>query len=160
MKRLAALAFAFALVSATAHAHIMVSPPQSKSGAVQNYELRAHNEAKLATTMLELDVPEGITIQEVAAPASGTFETTKAGDRITKVTWKVEVPAGKYLALKFTAKNPDGEREVHWNVRQHMADGSVVDWSDKPGAKEKASVTKISGTTASAGVEPEHHDKG
>lgn len=159
MKRSAALVLAFALISAVADAHIMVSPPQSKAGAVQNYELRAHNEAKLATTMLELEVPDGITIQEIATPATGTFETEKAGDRITKVTWKVEVPAGKYLALKFTAKNPEGEKEVHWNIRQHMADGSVVEWSDKPGAKQKASITKISPATSSSN-EPEHTHKG
>ena len=28
-------------------------------------------------------------------------------------------------------------------IRTHLADGSVVDWSDKPGAKEKGSVTKV-----------------
>jgi uncharacterized protein YcnI len=146
------------LASAVAQAHIMVNPPQSKPGAVQNYELRAHNEAKLATTMLELEVPDGIMIQEIATPANGTYETTKSGERVTKITWKVEVPAGKYVALKFTAKNPDGEKEVHWNVRQHMQDGSVVEWSDKPGAKEKASTTKIG--TSPATHDAEHDHKG
>jgi uncharacterized protein YcnI len=32
--------------------HIMVSPPQSKAGAVQKYELRVHNEAKVAATYI------------------------------------------------------------------------------------------------------------
>jgi len=159
MRRVVALVFAFVLVGAVVQAHIMVSPPQSKSGAVQNYELRAHNEAKVAATMLELDVPDGITIQEVAKPTAGTVDTAKTGDRITKITWNVEVPAGKYLALKFTAKNPEGEKEVHWNVHEHMADGSVVDWSDAPGAKQKASVTKISGSAPST-AEPQHKHKG
>ena len=136
------------LIAAPALAHIMVSPPEAKAGATQNYELRVHNEGKLATTALDLEIPEGVTVLEVAPPASGTFDTVKAGDHITKITWKVEVPANKYLALKFSAKNPDAAKELRWNVSQHLADGSVVEWSDKPGAKQKASVTKISAATS------------
>jgi hypothetical protein len=51
------------------------------------------------------------------------------------------------VALKFSAKNPAKSGEVHWVVKQHMADGSVIDWSDSPGAKEKASVTTLSAAT-------------
>ena len=43
----------------------------------------------------------------------------------------------KYTALPFTAKNPDGTSELRWTMHEHLADGSVVDWSDKPGSKEK-----------------------
>ena len=50
---------------------------------------------------------------------------------------------GKYVALPFTARNPDTATELHWNMREHMADGSVVEWSDKPGAKQKGAVTKL-----------------
>jgi uncharacterized protein YcnI len=131
------------LTASTAHAHIMVSPPQSKAGAQQKYELRVHNEGKLATTAIDLEIPEGITVLNVAQPTAGTFETTKNGSRITGVTWHVEVAPGKYLALPFTAKNPSAAAEVKWIVHEHLSDGSVVDWTDKAGAKEKASVTTI-----------------
>jgi hypothetical protein len=47
------------------------------------------------------------------------------------------------LALPFTAKNPDGATELRWSLREHLADGSAVDWSDKPGSKEKGSVTEL-----------------
>src|SRR5206468_858648 len=40
-------------------AHVMVSPLQSKTGAVQKYELRIHNEAKVAATSIDLDIPDG-----------------------------------------------------------------------------------------------------
>lgn len=143
MRRVAAVMTAVVVMGGVAYAHIMVSPPRSKAGATQHYELRVHNEMKIATTMLELQVPQGITVQEVAAPAAGSYDTAKSGGRITGITWKVDVPAGKYVALKFTATNPSSEQDVHWNVRQHLADGSTIEWSDKPGAKEKASVTKI-----------------
>jgi uncharacterized protein YcnI len=156
MKRLVALVFAFALVGGAAYAHIMVSPPESKAGATQNYELRVHNEGKIATTALDLEIPEGVTVLEVATPATGSYTPAKTGDRITAITWTIDVPPGKYVALKFVAKNPQGAKDVRWNVRQHLADGSIVEWSDKPGAKEKASVTKIGAATS----EPEHKHKG
>jgi uncharacterized protein YcnI len=126
-----------------AYAHVTVSPLDSKAGATQNYELRVHNEAKVATASLELEIPQGVTVLDVAKPESGKVDTSKTGDRITKVTWHVEVPAGKYLALKFSAKNPTGVKEVHWVVHEKLSDGSTVEWSDKAGAKEKASVTRL-----------------
>jgi uncharacterized protein YcnI len=124
-------------------AHITVSPLQSKTGATQKYELRVHNEAKVAVTSIDLEVPDGVTVTEVAKPAAGTYTTKTMGDRITVVTWQIDVPPSKYVAMPFTAKNPDGVTELHWNMREHLADGSVVDWSDKPGAKEKGSMTKL-----------------
>jgi len=131
-------------------AHIMVSPPESKAGVTQRYELRVHNEGKVATSSVELSIPEGVTVTEVAKPPAGTFTTAKTGDRITTITWTVEVAPSKYLALPFTAKNPDGARNLQWNVREHLADGSVIEWSDKPGAQEKGSVTKLSLAAAPA----------
>ena len=124
-------------------AHVMVSPPQSKAGAVQKYELRVHNEAKVAATSVDLDIPDGVTVTEVVKPSAGAFTTKTVGDRITVITWQVDVQPSKYVALPFTAKNPDGATELHWSMHEHLADGSVVDWTDKPGGKEKGSTTKL-----------------
>ena len=128
---------------ASLSAHLMVSPPQSKAGGSQKYEVRVHNEGKIAATAIDLEIPDGVTVAEVVKPAAGSFTTKTTGDRITAITWQVEVQPNKYVALPFTAKNPAGQTELHWNLREHLADGSVVDWSDKPGAKEKGSVTKL-----------------
>jgi uncharacterized protein YcnI len=124
-------------------AHVTVSPLQSKTGAVQKYELRVHNEAKVAATSVDLDIPDGVTVTDVTNSTAGTYVTKKTGDRITGITWKVDVQPSKYVALPFTAKNPDATTDVHWSMHEHLADGSVVDWSDKPGSKEKGSVTKM-----------------
>ncbi len=138
------LAAVVVLVCSTSlSAHVMVSPPESKTAATQKYELRVHNEGKVAATSVELEIPDSITVLDVAQPAAGSFMTTKSGARITAITWQIDVQPGKFLALPFTARNPDVAKEVRWNVREHLADGSVVNWSDKPGAKEKASATKI-----------------
>lgn len=137
-----AVAFAAGVI-APLSAHIMVSPPQSKSGAAQKYEVRVHNEAAVAVTAIDLDIPDGVVVTDVAQPAKGTFTTQKAGERIDSITWHIDVQPNKYLAFPFTATNPAGASELHWSVREHLADGSVVDWSDKPGSKEKGSVTKL-----------------
>jgi uncharacterized protein YcnI len=124
-------------------AHVTVSPLQSKTGAVQKYELRVHNEAKVAATSVDLDIPDGVTVTEVAKPAAGSYATKTTGDRITTITWQVDVQPGKYIAMPFTAKNPDAATELRWSMHEHLADGSTVDWSDKPGSKEKGSITKL-----------------
>ena len=124
-------------------AHVMVSPPQSKAGASQKYELRVHNESKVAATGVDLEIPDGMTVTEVSKPATGVFTTKTAGNRITWITWQIDVQPSKYVAIPFTAINPDGAADLHWNIREHLADGSFVDWSDKPGSKEKGSVTKL-----------------
>ena len=124
-------------------AHVTVSPLQSKAGAVQKYELRVHNEAKVAATSVDLEIPDGVTVTEVAKPATGSYTTKTTGDRITAISWQVDVQPGKYVALPFTAKNPDAATDLHWSMHEHLADGSTVDWSDKPGSKEKGSITKV-----------------
>src|SRR5215475_8620449 len=128
-------------------AHVMVSPTTSKSGATQKYEVRVHNEAKVAATSVDLDIPDGVEVADIAKPAAGTFTTKKTGDRITMITWQIDVQPSKYVALPFTAKNPAGAAELKWSLHEHLADGSVVDWSDKPGSKEKGSVTKLTSGT-------------
>ena len=124
-------------------AHVTVSPLQSKTGEVQKYELRVHNEAKVAATSVDLEIPDGVTVTDVAKPAAGSYTTKTMGDRITAISWQVDVQPGKYVALPFTAKNPDAATDLHWSMHEHLADGSVVDWSDKPGSKEKGSITKL-----------------
>ena len=145
----ASLAMVLAVAAAASvSAHIMVSPPESKAGATQRYELRVHNEEKVAIKSVDLTVPDGIDIVSIEKAPAGSYTTTKTGDRITTLTWTVDVAPAKYLALPFMAKNSATPREVKWNTRAHMVDGSVVEWSDKPGAAEKPSVTKIAAATA------------
>ena len=150
MRTTSAIVFLLVASAVTAlSAHVTVSPLQSKAGAVQKYELRVHNESKVAATSIDLDIPDGVTVTEIAAGTSA--HTTKmTGDRITAITWQVDVQPSKYVALPFTAKNPGGTTDLHWNMHEHLADGSVVDWSDKPGSKEKGSVTKLAVPEAAA----------
>jgi len=42
-------------------------------------------EGKVATTSVELDVPDGVTIVTISG-AAGSFEQKKRGDRVTSIT--------------------------------------------------------------------------
>ena len=103
------------------------------------------DESKVAATSVYLNIPDGVIVTDVAKTAAGTATTKMTGNRITSISWQIDVQPNKYVALPFTATNPDGAADLHWNLREHLADGSVVDWSDTPGSKEKGSVTKLSG---------------
>jgi uncharacterized protein YcnI len=138
------LLVAFALTPLSAH--VMVSPAQSKRGATQRYELRVHNEALIAATSIDIEIPNGLTITQVAMPAFGTYTTRTKDGRITAITWRIAVSPGTYVALPFTANNPLGPAQLRWSVRERMADGSVVDWSDKPGAHGKGLITTLTST--------------
>ena len=111
--------------------------------AIARYELRVHNESKIAVAAVELEIPSVITVTAIGQSTPVTYTTTKTGDRIVGIKWQVDVAPSKYLALPFTATNPGMAMDVHWNVHEHLADGSVVEWNDQPNATEKASVTKI-----------------
>jgi uncharacterized protein YcnI len=129
--------------AASLSAHVMVSPTTSKAGATQKYEVRVHNEGKVAATSIEVEIPDGVAVTEVAKSAAGTATPKKTGGRITSITWQIDVQPNKYVALAFTATNPGTASDLHWTLHEKLADGSIVDWSDKPGSKEKGSVTKI-----------------
>lgn len=142
--------------TASAYAHVTVTPQQSQVGATQVYKVRIHAEGKTATTGVDLVIPEGITIVEVAKPATGTFEAVKVGTRITAIKWKVDVAIGKFVELAFTAKNPATGTEVNWAPTQRLADGSTEDWAGKTGTQTKLNAA---GATSSAKKSYDFHGK-
>lgn len=140
----------FLLVTAPAFAHVTVAPQQSPAGTSQTYKVRVHNGGKVPTSSIELQVPDGVSIENVTPMATGKYAVSKRGDRVTAITWEIEVPVGKYVELAFSAKNPATGSQINWNVRERFADGSLIEYTDKPGAKEKSSVTRL--TRADAAV--------
>ncbi len=111
------------LVAAPTFAHVTVAPQQAPAGASQVYKLRVHNDGKGPTASLELQIPDGVTIESIAPMATGKSEVTKKGGRVSAITWEIEVPGGKYVELAFTAKNPETGSRLNWNVpkRRHRS---------------------------------------
>jgi hypothetical protein len=92
---------------------------------------------------VELDIPEGVAVTSVAPLSTGKVDTVTRNGRIVTIVWTTEVGPAKYVELAFTATNPNGAGQASWNVRERFTDGTLNEWSDKPAAKLKASVTKF-----------------
>ena len=138
------------LLAASAFAHVTVAPQQSPVGTSQVYKVRVHNDGKVPTSSIELQIPAGVTIESVAPLPTGKAEMKKAGDRVTAITWEIEVPVAKYVELAFTAKNPATGNQVNWNITEKFKDGTTIEFTDKAGAKEKSSMTKLTAGPATA----------
>ena len=138
------------LVTASAFAHVTVAPQQAPAGASQVYKVRVHNDGKTPTSSIALEIPEGVAIESVAPTATGKSDMTKKGDRVTMITWQIEVPVGKYVELAFTARNPAAGSQLNWNITEKFTDGGTIEFTDKPGAKEKSSITKLTRVSAAA----------
>jgi uncharacterized protein YcnI len=149
MKTLSMAAVAL-LLAAPAFAHVTVAPQQSAAGAKQIYKVRVHNDEKVPTTSIELQIPAGATVVSVAPMTGATSDMAKSGNRVTAITWKIQVQPGKYVELPFTVQNPKDAQQLQWNVHEVLSDGKAIDWNDKPGAEGKASVTKLTVATATS----------
>jgi uncharacterized protein YcnI len=147
---------------ATVHAHVIVTPRESAPGAQQNYTVRVPTEGTVSTTSLELEVPAGLHVMEVASGDGFTFEVKKDNDRIVSITWKREIKPKEIALFTFTAHNPQSGI-LQWKAHQTFADGSMRHWVGERGTKaDPASVTTIvakngSESTAPA-ADPAHKD--
>lgn len=127
------------LVASVAYGHVRIQPVQSQQAARQTYTIRVPTEGKTATSWVEVEVPDGVSIVSAAGPA----ETKKTGDRIVSIRWTAEIPPGESREFIFEATNPDKGGEIIWKAHQHFEDGSSSDWVEAPSSAHPAPVTKL-----------------
>jgi uncharacterized protein YcnI len=145
MKRLHALIAGFALLAlpAAVVAHVSITPRESTHGATERYIVRIPTEGKVATTAAELDVPEGVIVETLQAPAGWKHEIKRKDDRIVAVTWQADVKPGEYIEVGFVARNPRQGDRIVWILRQRFADGTVTDWTVGPQGTRPTAVTRL-----------------
>lgn len=117
------------VVGAVLMAHVTIAPGESKLGASERYTVRVPTEGQVATTGVDLMVPEGVTVSNVLASGGWTSEVKREGNRIVAVIWKVNIPAAHYAELVFNARNPKEGTTIAWKVTQRFADGTSRDWT-------------------------------
>ena len=61
--RAALLTIAVMFLASTASAHVTVWPQQSQAGGSERYTVRVPTEGQVATTSVELEAPDGVTIE-------------------------------------------------------------------------------------------------
>ena len=137
------VSLALALTASVAQAHVSVRPRESKAGATERYIVRVPTEGNVATTSVEVDVPEGVIVESVE-PADGvTSDLKREGGRIVSITWTVTIAPGANREFAFTAKNPSDATEIAWKAHQRYADGTSSEWVGPSGTRGPAPVTKL-----------------
>lgn len=120
-------------IPAIASAHVTIQPRQSKPGAEEKYIARVPTEGDVATTSVELKIPDGVTVIDVPAPEGAKHEVKRSGDRIVAIVWTKEIPPKQSAPFVFVARNPSNVQQLTWNVTQFFADGSSRPWT--PGTR-------------------------
>jgi uncharacterized protein YcnI len=157
-RRLAAAFVCLALSLVVLDAHVIVTPRESTAGAEQIYSVSVPNELTVPSTALELEVPAGMHVIQIATGEGFTFDVKKDGNQIVSITWKREIKPKERSVFTFTAHNPQ-PGALQWKAHQTFADGSMRHWIGERGSKEPASVTTIvptGGTTTAPPADPAH----
>jgi uncharacterized protein YcnI len=143
MRRRIGVATLALLIPAAAGAHVSVTPRESTHGATEKYTVRIPTEGKVATTFAELDVPEGVIVETLQAPAGFKYEVKRKDDRIVSIVWQADVKPGEFIEVAFVARNPRQGQEIVWTLRQRFADGTVTDWTKGPQGIRPTAVTRL-----------------
>ena len=151
MTRVIAYTVSALLVATAAQAHVSVRPRESKAGATEKYIVRVPTEGKVATTSVEVEIPQGVTVNSVE-PADGVkSEMKREGGRVVSITWTVTIDPGQNRELVFVAKNPSDATEIVWKAHQRYADATSSEWIGAAGTRQPAPVTTLTPAAAGGG---------
>ena len=144
MRALSAFSVAALTVAMTtgALAHVGIGPKQSRANSTQTYTIRVPAEGTVPTTSLDLEVPSGIEVISVGAPAGVTYELKKESTRVVRIVWSMTLQPGAVAELSFVARNP-GPGQVFWKSHQHFADGTVSHYDGSAGSLRPAVPTTL-----------------
>lgn len=135
------------LLAPVVQAHVSVWPRESSAGATEKYVVRVPTEGKVTTTSVELEVPEGVVIETLAAPAGWKYDVKRRDDRIVAITWQMDIKPGEFVEFAFIARNPRDKKQIVWTLRQRFADGSVTDMTNGPTGIRPNAVTRLAPRT-------------
>jgi len=138
------------LIASAAQAHVSVRPRESKPGATETYIVRVPTEGKVATTSVDVEIPQGVTIDSVEPADGAKSEMKREGGRIVSITWTVSIEPGANREFTFTAKNPIDGTDIVWKAHQRYADGTSSEWVGAAGTRQPAPVTKLTAATGDA----------
>src|SRR5215207_10704655 len=93
--RASAAALVLLLVPVGVRAHVSITPRESTHGATEKYTVRIPTEGKVATTAAELDVPDGVIVETLQAPAGFKYEVKRKDDRVVSIVWQADVKPGE-----------------------------------------------------------------
>lgn len=129
-------------VTSFAHAHVTVSPKEVRRASQDTYSFNVPAEGASATTAVELELPAGVDVLSIEAPAA-EHAVARSQGRIVSVRLSLNIAPGLARQLALVARSPLSGERVQWKVRQMFADGTHADWMEEPGSRRPAPVTKL-----------------
>jgi uncharacterized protein YcnI len=127
----------------TAEAHTTIWPRSSTAGAMEKYTLRVPAESEVMSKGAELDVPDGVIVQTIGAPAGWTYEVKRQEGRIIAIRWHMDIKPGEFAEFTFVARNPANKSELVWKLREFFADGKITDFTNGPDGIYPNAVVKL-----------------
>ncbi len=117
----------------TAYAHVIVTPSQARIAQDLVFNVSVPNERQVPVSSIKLLIPSGIT--DVTPTTKTGWAITTSSDKdseVTSITWSGSIPAGQRQDFSFGAQAPGQATELDWKAYQTYADGTVVNWDQKP----------------------------
>lgn len=131
------------LIPVWAQGHVSIWPRESSAGATEKYVVRVPAEGKVASKSVELEVPEGVIIEVVSVPMGWKQEVKRDANRITAITWLMDIKPGEFQEFSFVARNPKDKSQIVWKLRQNFADGTSQDMTNTPNGVRPNATTKL-----------------
>jgi uncharacterized protein YcnI len=138
------LAIAAITCVSIASAHVTVWPRTSIAGAHEKYTVRVPTEGAVATTSIELSIPNSVTFVSIGAGTEYTYELKKSEGRVVGIVWSMKIKPGEFAEFAFMVRNPKDAKDILWKATQRFADGSSTQWIGLAGEKQPASITTLS----------------
>lgn len=141
VRRIALGAAAALVMAGPAVAHVDVLPREVPAEEPVEFTVRVPNERDVATTSVEIDFPEAVTVFSFADPPRGwTLEPKLANDgRIVGAEYRGELAVERFVDFSFLG-TPFEVGTTMWPARQTYADGNVKPWTGQPEDGDGASI--------------------
>jgi uncharacterized protein YcnI len=81
-------------MAAVAEAHVTVRPRESKAGSIESYTVRVPTEGRAATTAVDVEIPQAVTVNSVESADGVTSEMKRDGGRVVSIAWTVTIEPG------------------------------------------------------------------
>lgn len=150
-------------ISASASAHVVVSPKQVLTSERVTFAVSVPNEHDTPVIGVRLLIPEGLTSVRPHAKTGWNIEVTKTGEgeniSATEIEWTSDggtVPVDLKDDFLFSAKAPADETELQWKAYETYQSGLEVAWVQEPSETEgnkPYSVTKVAAETEASAAQ-------
>ncbi|MGG1690088.1 YcnI family protein [Heyndrickxia ginsengihumi] len=141
------LTLMFFIYSATASAHVVVTPNTSAPGAWETYTMKVPTEKKVPTVKITLKMPDGVQLESYQPVQGWNVKLAKdSSGKVKNITWTATgkgIGVDQFQQFSFVAANPDKQGSAAWDAYQYYKDGSIVEWTGNEKSDTPHSITKI-----------------